>query len=467
VNKSPPVPPLSAFAPFTDPQAVHALLRTHVQAFFGTPQELVRCDVLHAWRKTYERPNSWDKSYMNVCYRLHLRGSAPALMHGTAFYHHRGEPGALTHGAALATLQVAEIDLALRRFPDDAGLPQLALLADTTKLLEYVPCAVLRELALVREVRLEVVNYRPGERCTLRYDIELDPPGRGLSLFAKTYKDATGASVHGHLLELYSRTARTRDSATARTRDAAMRHPKVRVAEPLGYDSSTRTVWQRGAQGQRPSQLFESGERFGGAGQDGAVRAMARSLCALHEAGLTYERVILRERLVFEARKRANKLGAAFKALAANLQQVVQRCAEQRLSLPAGEAALLHGDAHINQFLIDGGEAVMFDFDELTWGDAEHDLANFIISLQLDTPTGTQHRANATTATEQRAIESFLQEYRQHAARRVDPALLLWHYRVQLISKAYRAFWRQAPHAQASVERAVALASEEMPAWLQ
>ena len=440
MQRNPPMPH-SAFAPFTDPQAVHALLRTHVQEFFGTPLELLGCDVLHAWRKTYEDPASWDKSYMNVCYRLNLRARAPALMHGTAFYHHRGAPAQAAHGVPLATLQVAGVDLALRRFPDDPGLPQLALLADTAKLFEFVPTTMLPELALVREVKLEVVNYRPGERCTLRYDIALkgrrgsDTP-RSITLFAKTYKDAAGASVHGHLLELYSRGAL---------------YPRVRVAEPLGYDAATRTVWQRGAQGRPAAQLCGTGE------QDVAVRAMARSLSGLHAAELSYERVILRELLVSDTRKRANKLGAAFEPLAESLQQTVEQCEQQRHALPVGSAALLHGDAHINQFLIDDGEAVMFDFDELTSGDAEHDLANFIISLQLDTPMGT----------EQRAIESFLHEYREHTSRGVDAALLTWHYRLQLISKAYRAFWRQAPHAQATVERAVALASATVPVWLQ
>jgi hypothetical protein len=435
-NCKPPVLPHSAFAPFTDPQAVHALLRSHVQEFFGAPLELLGCDVLHAWRKTYENPASWDKSYLNVCYRLRVRDRAPALMHGTAFYPHRGEPAvAATHHAPLATLQMAGLDLALRRFPDDPNLPQLALLANMARLIELAPAAVLPELALMREVKLEVVNYRPGERCTLRYDIHLKDCAHPISLFAKTYKDATGVSVHGHLLELYSRGAQG---------------PRVRVAEPLGYDAATRTVWQRGASGARASAFF------GATAQDVAVRAMARSLCALHIAGLGYERIALRERLVFEARKRATKLAAAYDELAPALDSVVEICAQQREALPVAEAALLHGDAHINQFLIADGEAVMFDFDELTCGDAEHDLANFIISLQLDTPSGS----------ERDAIASFLHECAQCMTRPVDPALLLWHYRVQLISKAYRAFWRQAPHAQAIVARAVALASEKVPSWL-
>jgi len=425
----------SAFAPFTDPQAVQALLRPHIQEFFRTPIELVGCDVLHAWRKTYEKPSSWDKSYLNVCYRLHMRDRAPVLMHGTAFYHHRGEPAPTTHSAPLATLQLAGVDLALRRFPDDPGLPQLALLADTANLIESVPATGLPERAPVREIKLEVVNYRPGERCTLRYAIALEGPARNVTLFAKTYRDATGASVHGHLLALYSRGAN---------------ELRVRVAQPLGYDPTTRTVWQRGAQGQRAVQSF------GSAGQDSAVRAMARSLCALHGAGLISERVILREQLLFEARKRANKLSAAFAGLERSLREIVEDCGSLQFGLPAKEASLLHGDAHINQFLIAEGEAVMFDFDELACGDVEHDLANFIISLQLDTPAGT----------EQRAIESFLHEYRELAVRRIEPTLLLWHYRVQLISKAYRAFWRQAPQANAIVERAVALARAKVPAWL-
>lgn len=430
------MPPHSAFAPFTDPQAVRTLLRDHVKEFFGAPLELVGCDVLHAWRKTYENPQSWDKAYLNVCYRLHVRNRAPALMHGTAFYHHRGEPAQRAlHHAPLATLQMAGLDLALRRFPDDPSLPQLALLANTARLIEWVPAAVLPELTLMREVKLEVINYRPGERCTLRYDVFLRDSAHPLSLFAKTYRDTTGASVHGHLLEMYSRGAQ---------------RPRVRVAEPLGYDAATRTVWQRAAQGERAAALL------GGPAQDGAVRAMARSLCALHSAGLSYERIVLRDQLLFEARKRANKLAAAFVNLAPALQDIVEGCAQQRRALPVAEAALLHGDAHVNQFLIADGEAVMFDFDELTCGDAEHDLANFIISLQLDSPPGS----------ERTAVASFLRECAERMAHPVNPALLLWHYRVQLISKAYRAFWRQAPQAQSIVARAVALASEEVPAWL-
>jgi hypothetical protein len=295
-----PVPPHNAFAPFTDPHTVHQLLRPRVRELVDTPLELVGCDVLHAWRKTYEQPGSWDKSYLNVCYRLRFAHAEPAsacatLVHGMAFFHHRGAPQACAGSSALATLQLEQgVDLTLRRFPDDAALPQLALLADSARLLEFIPAAVVRELALVRGVALEVVNYRPGERCTLRYDITLESPPRVLTLFGKTYKDETGADVYQHLLELYSRGDRGR---------------AVRVAEPLGYDAATRTVWQRGAIGQPAAQLMR------GPQQGMAARAMARSIAALHDAGLTYERVALREQLLFDARKRSNKLGAAFPAM--------------------------------------------------------------------------------------------------------------------------------------------------------
>lgn len=428
-----PMQPHKAFAPFTDPAAVRGLLQARVHELVDTPRELLGCEVLHAWRKTYEAASSWDKSYLSVCYRLRFAqpepsGARAALVHGTAYFRHRGLPAGAA--PALTTLHVEGIDLALRRFPDDAALPQLALLTDTARLLEFVPPSVLPELVLVRGVALEVVNYRAGERCTLRYDIALESPPRVLTLFAKSYKDGSGAAVHRHLSELHSRGARS-----------------VRVAEPLGYDPATHTVWQKGERGCGAAQALRGAQR------EPAARALARSLAALHAAKLSYERVSLREQLLFDTRKRASKLAGAYPPIESALQAVMARCARERPLLPAGDGAVLHGDAHVNQFRLAAGEAVMFDFDEITYGDAEHDLANFIISLQMDVPA-------------QALVAAFLQEYRKHSRRHVDAALLLWHYRILLICKAYRAFWRQAPRASRLVAQALDLASEEAPAWL-
>lgn len=416
----------NAFAALTDGHRMRELLRPHLPALLGAPHELLACEVMHAWRKTYAKPQSWHKSYMDVCYRLRLADRATALVHGTAYYRSRRQALDAAAQVALATLSVGELDLLLHRFPDDLALPQLHALANLPRVPQYLPAGALPAGASVRDVKLEVVNYRIGERCTLRYDVALDS-GAVVTLFAKTYQDERGERIYRDLLQLHAT-------------------PGLRVAQPLGYDSALRALWQRGEAGTRALDLTGTQAR------EDALRALAQALAGLHGVKLNYERVALRRQLWQECGKRAEKLAEAYPALAPLLREALRRCADELAALPLHQPALLHGDAHMNQFLLSKGEAILFDFDELAGGDAEYDLANVIVSLLLD--------AGWAAA----SVPVFLRAYERSAARAVDVQSLAWHYRLQLLSKAYRAFWRQAPGAQALVERAIIL-NTEAPPW--
>lgn len=405
------------FARFANADAMRPLFAQRLPAMFARRCDLDECSVPFRLRKVYAKPTSWHKSTFDLCYRLRLRDETGAQreewLHAHAYLHE-----AARAREADFPWHWPELQLFLRRYTDDPALPQLKDLAR--------PATALAQLARVRPgadlndgcARVTVINYRPGLRCTLRYDL-IGRKGP-VTLFAKTYRDDAGA-------ELYRRF------------EYCWHERSLLVAQPLGYYQ--RTVWQSGVSGRTPELNVANGVFLG--------REIGYQLRRLHTSALGAASRVSRAQLLTEAGKKARKLATAFPEQAEALQELLRAADSQLKTLPAEGTALLHGDLHLGQFLLTSAGLVWCDLDEMARGDAEFDIANLRVTLA-------QQSQSATAV----AIfdDAFRAAYRTGVESAIDTSTLTWHARLHWLNRAYRAFLRCEPALARELPRLLAAA---------
>jgi len=379
----------AALATFTDIARIAPALEPVARTLFGGAG-VTAVALEYAWRKIYAKPSSWAKSRLRLCYRVHLLGEDGAAR--TVFLH--GEARLSAAGAEAAdgrpVLSVDGASIALRGFPDDPGLPQLAGLLRGEALPEC--------LASPRAVA--VVRYRPQVRCTLRVIL-----ADGTAVFAKTFADDTAVLAHRRARELWSLPG------------------QPLVPEPLACDAAGRTLWMRAAPGTLAA--VEAPER--------ALQASMRCLAALHGSVLSLPVNVARGELLEETRKRAVKLGLCVPAWSLPLRSLMQTCAGALDTLAPARTVPLHGDAHLEQFMVHASSAVLLDLDEMRLGEAAQDVAAMLVDVALRHPADEPLRSLARAA------------YEQAAGARFDDALLAWHQCLQFVNKAYRLLCRATP----------------------
>jgi aminoglycoside phosphotransferase (APT) family kinase protein len=369
-----------------------------------------------------------DPHPISMCIDLDVRAAADGRRTTQRFYAKAFRGGAsataleaidrsrLVHPAqGDAVAQLPDLDMLIWSWPNDPGLPQLARLSDPKLVAHHLPASVVD--ARSRGVDVEVLRYEPERRATLRCHIRGPSAGSAAELvYGKTFADDQAERLlrrfqHFHAL------SQANPSAPL-------------VAEPLGVNAPTRTLWQRTA----PGQPLVTGDAA--QGPDAAFAAIGSALAQVHRCELDEPVVRSTEFWLAELRRRAQKIGRAEPGLAVRAAALTAALEGVARRLPAARQTLIHGDFHPEQVCLAEDRVVFFDFDEFALGNPMEDLAEFIVKLeQLRQPAG---RFEAQVC-------ALLAGY-QHAAPHLwAPDWLQWHRAVQTLLQASRAFIYQEP----------------------
>lgn len=405
------------FAPLFDPETARPRLEPVARQIWGESVEITRCEVLHVWRKTHARPTSAHKSVARVSFRLGLHDRRRDI-----------HCDALALG--LLSFEDGQVRLELRRFPDDPALPQLAQLADARGALAAAPQAVQRHCGSTVEPRVTVVSFRPGERCTLRYDAER-------AAYAKTFRDDSGAKLAQRLATL--------------GRWALGSEPAIAWPRLLGYDAATRTVWQEAVPDLRPFLDYPARRSIARS----PWRLLGAALATLHRGSLPQLSTLTREQRLFEVGKKVAKLEGAGLPAAVDARALHDHCLRAQPRLAAVPDVLLHGDLHIGQLGRTADRVAIFDMDELLLGPAEQDLASLLVSLESN---------GIGKAPASRALATVIDGYVASGGRLPDSQVLDWHYRLQHVDRAYRDWWRHDVQALGRMARALRRGQRGLPA---
>jgi Phosphotransferase enzyme family len=417
---------------YTDTTAMQALLQQQLPGFGPGGLRITALAVSNVRRNTSVQRKP---SPMTLCWELQVSDSAgrhrgsqrlvaevfrPGL--SAAAYAQQDRAALVPPAFGEPLVHLPALNLLCWALPNDPGLPQLPLLLDPERAVAALPPAE-RAAAAAGGLRVELVRHTPQRRATVRCTFAAGSRRAERVLYGKTFFDQRAADVDARFAWFWQQ---ARQDARAPL-----------VAEPLGFDAATHTVWQASAVG------LPLWPRLATAEGRPLMARVAHALALLHAAPLAPQATTTARSVAHwlaEARRRQNKIGrvdVAFGERAAAIAAAI----EAHAAHPATRAlSLIHGDCHPDQFWVRDGRVVIFDFDEFTLGDPMEDLAEFVIKLE---------QGGAAPSLAQTLVE----RYAAAAPARFDARALAWHLVVQSLLQVSRAFIYQQPGWAQELER--------------
>ena len=229
--------------------------------------------------------------------------------------------------------------LCLNVFPDDPQLPTLpAILAN----LEHVT----------------IIRYRPLRRCTLRVE------GVTGTRFVKVFPYADGQRLHREAVALW---------------DVSQRGELgFRVAPPGHWDTSTHALWQYQAKGipAAPGLFGPQGARI--------AHVMGRAAASLACSSAQPTEVFDVNVQFARSQRYAEEIVARVPQLAPAVTELLQTLATIHARVKAQPLRPIHGGLHAHQWLADGEDLALVDFDRFSRGDPELDVATFLGELDFE-----------------------------------------------------------------------------------
>lgn len=205
-----------------------------------------------------------------------------------------------------------------------------------------------------------VLRYRPGKRCTFsQKNIHT-----GEETFIKVFRDDRGEELH--LMQ--------------RTLWRAFREGRLgfQVAEPLQWHAETLSLWQKAVPGKPVlKQLF---------GSKGAELAysMGEALATLPGSDVVPRKTLDWQAQLRRSEKYAKKLRKRFPGLSLTLDLLFDRLYDFHCRQPEKILHPIHGSPHVHQWLNDSGHLGLVDFDRISYGDPELDVATFVAEMDFE-----------------------------------------------------------------------------------
>ncbi len=327
----------NAFAAYSD--ALHLLCRDEVLAKWLNRVAGDRgwWPVNQPWERTFARFDPWKSPFATLVYQ------APRLPQGVALveiYPHEPE---VVHEVQCA-FPVEKLGwVRVSRFPFDARLPTLAAFTR-------------------RHPEWQLVRYRPHKRCTFRLQ------QYGKPIYAKVFPNELGKDLYLHSLQLWHRAKEAR--------------LLFRVARPLEWAPETLTFYQAAIPG-RP--VYEQLLRTGG---ETIAFKIGQALASLSQSGLSPTAVLDLAAQMQRTQRNARKILRRMPELQQEVEQFLQRLQQHQACLEARPLRPIHGSPHAHQWLQCRDGLGLVDFDRVSMGHPELDLATFLAEMDYENDPG-------------------------------------------------------------------------------
>ena len=343
------------------------------------------------------------------------------------------------------------IDAVVHAFPHDPSLEHLGALCEPG-VIESAVAARLPALGgatatRCNALRVEPVKYVPGQRCVMRYDVELgDAAGTALPLhfFGKTYKTSRSRYVFEALVHV--------------TKHLGDDDPDLVVPTPIAHLDEHHTLWQQGWDGEALSAMAA---RLGWENvlATDVMSRIGRALARLHAVPLAdslMQGPAADECLDNAAGDAADIVGFE-PGRRAVLVSILERLRASTLDAEAVTPCLIHGTFKIAQVLCRKEKLALVDFDSVAVGDPHYDLAEFIASVVYlkisdDVPTGMLADA----------ADRFLEAYCAAVEHPCDPRRIAWYVVPFLLGKIHSSMKKR----EGTAIRNLPYALDVIEAWL-
>lgn len=249
------------------------------------------------------------------------------------------------------------------------------------------------EHGLARLQTIRVTRHKPGRRCLVEYDVEVERPGAPpeiITLIGKVRAGRYGKSGY-QLLDLFWSAGFGPDSDDG-----------IHVAEPIGVVGKFRMWLQRKVPGRVATDLLAA------RGGVALARRIAEAANKVHQADVPTQRRhtmadelrILHECLLMVAQ--------AERRWAGRIERLLEAC--DRIGAATSEPVPrgIHRDFYSDQVIVNGSEICIIDFDLYCHGDPALDIGNFlghITEQSLRTRGDPDALADLERAMEERFVE--------------------------------------------------------------
>ena len=277
-----------------------------------------------------------------------------------------------------------ELNLELRTEEPETELESVALLSDPESSREFLERS-LRGLSLanrslhIQSCKPEIIRYKPGNRCTILYQLEYAPDAPVESyqpevVVAKIDRQEKGRNAYEGMKALWDASFGSSNA--------------VRIAEPLAYDADLRVfvqgpVWEEQTLADLLLSALDSGTPESTGALHETLKKTARGLADLHRSGVTVGQPFTWDDEIAEVQAQMTQLSTVFPNLSPGAAPFLERIRQLEAAAPADPFVPSHGTFRPVQVLLNKDEISFIDFDSFCQSEPARDVAMFLSSLMI------------------------------------------------------------------------------------
>ncbi len=370
-----------------------------------------------------------------VCYQLEIMDKKTQALQGqllcTRVYELGGavsrfikalSANTVTPKFGLPISHLPPLEMVIWAFPNDRKLEGMNKIADPTFLKDKLLPEYFRG-SHITELTSNVVHYVPEHTCTVRVALQLSELQTGKSreatLYGKIYYNDEGHDVSKWMDALWQSGPR--------------RSGQLKMAQALGFDTATKSLWQTGLCGAPLLDVdLEAPEFFP------LIKEAATTVAALHTVSIPGLKIVCLNDLLEQLERVKQLLSQARPASKLTLFPLLDRLCAQAGYLCSEASHTLHGDLHLNNFFVEDKKVALIDMDNLCQGPPLLDVGSFLAGIfyrgiLIDAPRDQIEKM----------AQVFIQQYKQSVPWAVSQASLRWYTAMMLINeRAYRCLTR-------------------------
>ena len=224
----------------------------------------------------------------------------------------------------------------------------------------------------------EVLSYKPGSRCTLRYHLayppELAARGWPASVIAKTYrKDSKGRNAYEGMVALWKTPLASGSTVTLAEPLAYIPEHKVMVQGPVPAEQSLEDMLKDALTADTPEAYAEL---------HGYMIRTAAALAAFHQSGVRYGATVTLDERWAELHELQARLSTAVPELNGVVTPLLEQLEARAIATPPDAAVPTHGTFNPEQVLISGPHIGIIDFDDFCMAEPALDVGLFIAAIK-------------------------------------------------------------------------------------
>jgi len=275
-----------------------------------------------------------------------------------------------------------ELNLELRTPAQETELEAFGLLTDPETSREFLERSLREASGAYRGIQIQsctpkIIRYKPGNRCTVRYDLEYAPemPAESYGpavVVAKTYLQEKGRNAYEGMKALWEASFGSGNS--------------VRIAEPLAYDPDLRIFVQGPvSEEQTLADLFLSALDTGTPevlrAFNETMQKTAMGLAELHRSGVKSGETVTWEDEFGEVQSQVRQISEVFPNLSEAAGSFLERIGQLEAAVARDPLVPSHGTFRPVQVLLNKDEVSFIDFDSFCQSEPARDLSMFLASI--------------------------------------------------------------------------------------